>query len=157
MLSHAKQTRKACLCKVSVFSISYFPYQGTKRISAFCGSGVLIAGIRCRLGSTQLTTSAGWCAQEFSANWTQILLEGNKVFPSLYPKIEEGETILLQACAKMIRETNKSHSQLHSPSLSSLKRCFACSSADIADPKLPKVPRRQCGEERGSNATLSAF
>lgn len=51
-------------------------------------------------------------AKEFSANWTQILLEGNKVFLSLYPKIEAGETIRFQAFARMIRETNKNHSQL---------------------------------------------
>lgn len=39
------------------------------------------------------------------------------MFPSLYPKIEEGETILLQAFAKKIREAKKNHSQLQSSSL----------------------------------------
>lgn len=50
-------------------------------------------------------------AKEVSANWIQTLLEKNKVFPILFPKIEEGETILLKAFAKMIREMNKNHSQ----------------------------------------------
>lgn len=109
-----------------------------ERIRAFCRSGILFAGIRCGPGTTQLTTSAGRCAEEFSANRTQILLEGNKVFPSLYPKIEEGETILLQACAKMIRETNKSHSQLHSSRLSYQN---AASPAPVLTSLIPNSPK----------------
>lgn len=109
-----------------------------ERIRAFCRSGILFAGIRCGPGTTQLMTSAGRCAEEFSANRTQILLEGNKVFPSLYPKIEEGETILLQACAKMIRETNKSHSQLHSSRLSYQN---AASPAPVLTSLIPNSPK----------------
>lgn len=65
-------------------------------------------------------------AKEFSANWTPTLLEGNKVFPSLFPKIEKGETILLKAFAKMIRETNKNHSQQYFKLTRVLLYLFQC-------------------------------
>ena len=79
------QTGKSCLYKMTIFLISLFPYQGIKRSGAFCRSGILIAGLRCRLGIVQFITSERCCAvfcarwghmraKGFSANWTQILL-----------------------------------------------------------------------------------
>lgn len=93
-------------------------------------------------------------AKEVSTNWTQTLLEENKVFPTLFPKIEKGETILLKAFAKMIREMKKT-----TPSnfLSSPECCFTYSSADTADPEPSEVPSHLCGATRNSNIILPAF
>lgn len=168
LLFPTKQTRKSCLYKTVLFFLSGFPHRGIRRISAVCRPGISTAGTRYSLASRQLMTSERrwdvFCAgrkhtraKGLSANRTQILLDENKVFPSLCPKIEEGETILLQAFARMIREKNKNRSQLQSSSLSSPKCCFTYSSADVADPKLPEVPSLQRGAERGSNTISSAF
>lgn len=60
--------------------------------------------------SQRLCEMETWPAKEFSSNWTQILLEWNKVFPSFYPKIE-GEKTRVQTFAKMVREMNKTSSK----------------------------------------------
>lgn len=64
-------------------------------------------------------------AKKVSANWTKTL-EENKVFPTLFPKIEKGETILLEASAKMIREMNRNHSQQHFKLTRMLLYLFQC-------------------------------
>lgn len=83
------------------------------------------------------------CDGELSANLTESLLEGNKVFSSLCPKIEEGETMLLQAFAKTIRETNRNHSQCQSSSFSSPKCCLSYPSADPEHPIFPLQGREK--------------
>lgn len=146
---------------MSISLLSYFPCKKNhKRICAFYRSGSMIAGTRCGLGITQLTTQRigcrlcarrkHTCAGELSPLLTQTLLEGNKAFSSLYPKIEKGETILLQVFAEVIRETNRNHSQLLSSSFSSSERCLSCSSADAAHPTHP-VPSLQGREEQQQN------
>lgn len=65
-------------------------------------------------------------AKEVSADWTQTLLEENKVFQTPFPKIEKGETILLKAFAKMIREMNKNHSQQYFKLTRMLLYLFQC-------------------------------
>lgn len=65
-------------------------------------------------------------AKEVSANWTHTLLEENKVFPTFFPKIEKGETILLKTFARMIREMNKNHSQQYFKLTRTLLYLFQC-------------------------------